>query len=162
MNANESITKYMATKLITFKPENDIWVALKVIVKNKISGAPVVNSEGILVGMLSEVDCIRVILEGHYNNQPGGLGFVKDFMSADVNTLEVDCTLIDAAYAFAHSKFRRFPVLDKGKLVGQLSRSDILKAISRFRPDKKVVPDSWKPRIPILNPSKRGRHSENA
>lgn len=162
MNGNESITKYMATKLITFRPDTDIWDALKVIVKNKISGGPVVNNKGELAGMLSEADCMRVILEGAYNNQPGGMGTVAQFMTSNVTTLDVNTTLLEAAFSFAHSKYKRFPVLENGKLVGQLSRSDVLRAIANYRPAIKKVPDSWKNRVPLLNLSKQGRHSENA
>ena len=150
MNGNESITNYMTRKLITFQPDTDIWDALKTIVKNKISGAPVVDKTGKLVGMLSEVDCIRVILEGPYNNQPGGQGLVKDYMNHGVSTIESNTTLLEAAFSFAHSKYKRFPVLENGKLVGQLSRSDVLKAISKYRKTEKIVPDSWKNRVPMV------------
>ncbi len=162
MNRNESISKYMATKLITFKPTDDIWHAIDIIVKNKISGTPVVDEKGALVGMLSEVDCMRVMLEGTYNNQPGGLGQVKDYMAVNVTTIDIKTTILEAAFNFAHSKYKRFPILEDGKLVGQLSRSDVLKAISKLRPTVKVTPDSWKRRMPVMNPSKTGRHNENA
>ncbi len=162
MSGNEPITKFMATKLITFTPETEIWEAIRIIVKNKISGAPVVNAKGDLIGMLSEVDCIRVVMEGPYNNQPGGLGKVGDFMTRTVTTIDSKGTIMDAAYSFTHSAFHRFPVLENGRLVGQISRSDILQAISKLNPKIKVVPDSWKPRIPILRKSKQGRYTENA
>lgn len=162
MNRNAPISKYMATQLITFKPTDDIWHAINIIVKNKISGTPVVDDKGTLVGMLSEVDCMRVVLEGTYNNQPGGMGQVKDYMAVNVTTIDIKTTLLDAAFNFAHSKYKRFPVLDNNKLVGQLSRSDVLKAISKLRPQMKVVPDSWKPRMPMTNASKASRHSANA
>ena len=155
MNGNESITNYMTRKLITFHPDTDIWDALQMIVKNKISGAPVVDKSGNLVGMLSEVDCIRVILEGPYNNQPGGHGIVKDYMNHGVSTIEVNTTLMEAAFSFAHSKYKRFPVLDGGKLVGQLSRSDVLRAISKYRKTEKIVPDSWKARVPMAQYSRK-------
>jgi len=162
MNGKEAITKYMATKLITFTPSTDIWEALQVIVKNKISGGPVVNNKGELVGMLSEADCMRVILEGAYNNQPGGMGTVNQFMTANVTTLDINTTLMEAAFSFAHSKYKRYPVLENGKLVGQLSRSDVLRAIANYRPNVKMVPDSWKARVPLVNASKQGRHTGNA
>lgn len=149
MNRNESISKYMATKLITLKPADDIWHAIDLIVKHKITGTPVVDAKGTLVGMLSEADCMRVVLEGAYNNQPGGVGLVKDYMTLNVTTIDIKTTLLEAAFNFAHSKYKRFPVLENGKLVGQLSRSDVLKAIAKMRPKVKVVPDSWKPRIPV-------------
>jgi len=162
MDGKESITKYMATKLITFTPSTDIWEALQVIVKNKISGGPVTTDKGELVGMLSEADCMRVILEGAYNNQPGGMGTVEQFMASNVTTLDINTTLLEAAFSFAHSKYKRFPVLENGKLVGQLSRSDVLRAISQYNPTEKIVPDSWKSRIPLVNASKQGRHSGNS
>jgi len=162
MDRNAPISKYMATKLITFKPTDDIWHAINIIVKNKISGTPVVDSKGALVGMLSEVDCMRVMLEGTYNNQPGGMGQVKDFMATNLTTIDSKTTLIEAAFNFAHSKYKRFPVLENNKLVGQLSRSDVLKAISKLRPQMKVTPDSWKRRMPMTDISKASRHTENA
>lgn len=162
MNRDEPISKYMATKLITFKPTDDIWDAINTIVKNKISGTPVVDEKGVLLGMLSEVDCMRVVLEGTYNNQPGGVGQVKDYMAFNPTTIDVKTTLIEAAFNFAHSKYKRFPVLENGRLVGQLSRSDVLKAISKLKPQVKLTPDSWKPRVPMTNASKVGRHSGNA
>jgi len=162
MNPNESISKHMATKLITFKPTDDIWEAINMIVKNKISGTPIVNEKGGLVGMLSEVDCMRVILEGTYNNQPGGVGKVKDYMTTGVTTMDIKTTLLEAAFTFAHSKYKRFPVLENGRLVGQLSRSDVLKAISKLKPHVKLTPDSWQQRVPLVHLSKVGQHTENA
>ena len=162
MNGNESVSTYMATRLITFKPDTDIWDALKVIVKNKISGGPVINNQNELVGTLSEADCMRVILEGNYNNQPGGKGTVSDFMNSSLTTIDVQTTLLEAAYSFAHSKYKRFPVLENGKLVGQISRSDVLRAIAKLRPSVDIKPDSWKIRMPMVNASKQGRHSGSA
>jgi len=151
----------MTRELITFKSGEDIWDVLKTIVKSKISGAPVVDDKGNLIGMLSEADCIKVILEIH-DNRPGGNGTVSDYMNRDVRTLTSDKTLIEVAYAFANYSFKRFPVVDDGKLVGQISRSDVLRAISKLSPDIKIVPNSWQPRVPVLEPSKRGRHTGNS
>ncbi len=162
MNGNESVSTHMATRLITFKSDTDIWDALKVIVNNKISGGPVINNQNELIGMLSEADCMRVILEGTFSNQPGGIGTVSDFMTANVTTIDITTTLLEAAYSFAHSKYKRFPVLEKGKLVGQISRSDVLRAIAELRPSVDVKPDSWKIRMPMVNASKQGRHTGNA
>jgi predicted transcriptional regulator len=69
-------------------------------------------------------------------------------MSANVISVGPDKTVIEVAYMFVHSNFKRFPVIESGKLVGQISRSDVLKLISDLKPDIKRVPDSWKVRIP--------------
>ena len=148
MHDPEPITTYMATKLITFTPDIDIRDAIQVIVKKKISGAPVVNKNGDLIGMLSEKDCINSIIEGPYNREPGGKGTVGDFMSTNVKTVSVDTNVLDIAYEFALSQYRRFPVTENGKLVGQISRSDILRAILKMKPKIKHVPSSWKGREP--------------
>jgi predicted transcriptional regulator len=142
------VTKFMATKLITFHPTTDIKEAIDIILKHRISGAPVIDHQRNLVGMLSESDCIKTIIDGPYNNHPTAGGTVADFMSTKVVTVDVSKTILDIAYEFTNSPYRRFPVVDKGRLVGQISRSDILRAIVRTRPKLEHTPSSWKGREP--------------
>ncbi len=148
MDDQQTVRKYMATDLITFQPETDIDYAIKTILKYKISGAPVVDRHGKLIGMLSESDCIKTILEGPYNNLPGGTGSVADFMSRKVVTIDISKTILELAYEFMVTPYRRFPVTQRGKLVGQISRSDILKAIEKTKPKLEHSPSSWKGREP--------------
>lgn len=155
------VTKFMATQLITFTPDMDIRDAMKTILKNKISGAPVLSHDGDLVGMLSEKDCIQLIVDGMYNEWPQGKGTVGDFMTHDLTTISASKTIIDAALVFTTTPIRRLPVVENGKLVGQISRRDILTAIVKIQPDIKIVPDSWRGREPVLEPSKRGRHNKH-
>lgn len=144
-----NVTEFMAKNLIAFTPETDIRHAIKVMVKNKISGAPVVDGNDKLIGILSEKDCLRPIVDAYYNQLPGGSGKVKDYMSHNVKSIESTKRLIDAAYEFVNSSYKRFPVVDHtGKLLGQISRSDALRVVSEFSPEFKLVPDSWKVREP--------------
>lgn len=145
----QTVRKHMAKDLITFQPGTDIDDAMATILKHKISGAPVVDGAGKLVGMLSESDCIKTILDGPYNNLPGGNGTVESYMSRNVITIDADKTILDLAYQFLNTNFRRFPVIDKGRLVGQISRSDILKAIKKVKPKLSHSPSSWKGREPV-------------
>lgn len=145
----ESISKYMATNLITFKPDTSIKEAMRSIAKHKISGAPVVSSTGRLVGLLSEKDCIRAVLEGPYNQRPSMIGDVGEYMSSDLKTVHPDSTLLEVAMEFAHTNYKRFPVVENGRLLGQISRSDILKALLKVTPELKMVPSSWKGREPM-------------
>ena len=70
-------------------------------------------------------------------------------MSRDVQTLNADQSVLDAAYAFINSHYRRFPILDNGRLVGQISRRDVLKAVDMEDiPTEKIVPSSWVGREP--------------
>ena len=148
MDDKQTVRKYMATHLITFNPDTDIDEAIRTILKHKISGAPVVDKHGKLVGMLSESDCIKTILEGPYNNLPGGTGDVQSYMSRKVVTIDVNKTILELAYEFMNTPYRRFPVIEKEKLVGQISRSDILRAIVNSRPKLELSPSSWKGREP--------------
>ncbi|MEL6123005.1 MAG: CBS domain-containing protein [Bacteroidota bacterium] len=146
----ESVTSYMTRKLITFTPDIDIQDAIKSLLTNRISGAPVVDRSGRLVGMLSEKDCIRVLIDGDYNQRPTGQGTVSDYMSRRIKTLPASASIQDAAEEFLNSPYRRFPVLDGKKLVGQISRRDVLTAIDKRRPKVSHVPSSWKARVPIM------------
>ncbi len=144
-----SVTKFMAKKLITFAPDTDIQEAAATMLRHKISGAPVVNSNNEMVGILSEVDCLKLLVEPSYNKEPAKPGLVSEFMSKEVTTISSDKTILDAAYMFVHFGLKRLPVMEKGRLIGQISRRDVMKAIFRKRPQVKHVPDSWKNRMPF-------------
>ncbi len=162
MSHYPSVAKYMASKLITFQPETDINEAIDVILKKGISGGPVLNEKKELVGMLSEVDCLQILIKGPYNKEPEDAGQVKDFMSTNVSTIDAEKTILDAAYEFAQSGKKRLPVLDKGKLVGQISRVDVLRAIQKMRPKVQHVPASWKKRFPQISKGKSYQYTENS
>lgn len=126
MNIHYSIRDFMATDLISFSPETPIETAIKSFLDNKISGAPVID-DGNFVGILSEKDCMKTLFESSYYNNLGGL--VKEYMSTNLMTVNVHDTLSNVADKFIKSRFRRFPVMEGEKLVGQISRRDVLRAI---------------------------------
>lgn len=163
MNTYPSITDFMATNLITFHPEMDIREAIDILLKKKISGAPVLDDNGQLAGMLSEADCLRILIEGPYNHDPSSAGIkVGDYMSSRVKHIDARKSILDAAYEFVHSGYKRLPVVSEGKLVGQVSRVDILRAIQQMEPDVKHVPDSWKGREPAMPTYKQTYYNKNA
>lgn len=129
----ELVTKYMAKDLITFRPEQDIYEAIDLILKHKISGAPVLDSRGQLVGLLSEKDCLRVMISSAYHNEPIGVRRVSDYMTVNVVTISPDKDVLDVANLFLGSNYRRFPVVENGKLLGQVSRRDILRAANDMK-----------------------------
>jgi predicted transcriptional regulator len=145
----EYVTDYMSVKLITLSPDLDIQVATKILLDNKISGAPVIDSSGNLIGMLSEKDCIRLVIDGMYNQIPSGTGIVSEYMSRNIKTLDCKTTIVEASQQFLSTPYRRFPILEKGKLIGQISRRDVLKAIVKRSPKIDVVPSTWKGRVPV-------------
>jgi len=127
MTERPSIADYMAVDLVLFRPEFEILHAMNTLLEKRLSGAPVVDEEGRLVGVLSKKDCLRAALNGAYYQEWGGQ--VAAYMSANPETLDADLDLVTAAEWFLNSDYRRFPMLRGGKLVGQISRADILRAL---------------------------------
>lgn len=124
----ESVEKYMATELVTFTLEQDIQVVIDTMIENEISGAPVLDDEGKLVGIITEKDCLKAMIDVAYHNQPLSKSKVQDYMTKNPQTVSVENDVLDVANAFLKTHFRRYPVVNNGKLIGQVSRRDILKA----------------------------------
>lgn len=124
-----SVRDYMSTRLMTFTPEMEVMNAVHQLVKSGHSGAPVVDAQGTLVGMLSERDCLQIAMVAAQDTCVAGP--VSQYMSTKVETVSSDMSLAQLAGLFISNRhFRRYPVVDGGKLVGQISRSDVLRAIS--------------------------------
>lgn len=124
------VRDYMNTEPVTFSPHTDLFKAIDMLVAHRISGAPVVDEQGYLVGVLSESDCLRGILSGSYFEE--ACGSVGAFMSEVVETIDADADILKAAAHFVERGRRRLPVMDHGRLVGQISRRDLLRALKSF------------------------------
>jgi CBS domain-containing protein len=122
------VRDYMSTKLITFKSGERIEKVIDSLIKHRISGAPIINEKNELIGVISEGDCIKHISESRYYNMPMENNTVEKHMAKNVDTIDGDMNIFDAANKFLESKHRRFPIVENGKLVGQISQKDILKA----------------------------------
>lgn len=120
----------MSGKLVTFRPDTDVLDAIHELVKHGISGAPVIDDTGNLVGMLSEFDCMKVVLTAGYHGEPGGP--VSDLMATDVKTVRAEVSIVDMANIFMQSGLRRYPVINGNRLVGQISRRDVLRALTEL------------------------------
>lgn len=130
------VRDYMATRLVTFKPDTHVTEAMDQLLKHRISGAPVVDDDGRMVGILSEVDLIQVIVQDSYYDE--SVGIVADYMQESVETIDADMDIYTLAEKFFAEHRRRFPVTSRGKLVGQISRRDVLRAAEEFlHKDKK-------------------------
>jgi CBS domain-containing protein len=124
----EPIRNYMTRDLITFTPDQDIEHVIETMIANEISGGPVLNEREELVGIITEKDCLRVMLDISYHNQMLSKSKVSDYMTPNPVTITLEHDVLDVADAFLKTHFRRFPVIENGKLIGQVSRRDILKA----------------------------------
>lgn len=127
MTDRPKIRDYMATGLVTLTPHMEVIHAMETLLAKRISGAPVIGATGELAGVLSKKDCLRAALNASYHQEWGGA--VSDYMTSRVETLDADLDIVEAAERFLASHYRRFPVLQEGRLVGQISRADLLRAL---------------------------------
>jgi CBS domain-containing protein len=133
------VSDYMTTNLITFKSDDSLDYVIEQLIAYNISGGPVVNDKNELIGIISETDCIKHISESKYYNMPSDTNnTVGKYMVKDVDTIDKNMNIFDAAFKFISSRRRRFPVTENGKLIGQLSQKDVLKAAI------KVKGNTWK------------------
>lgn len=124
------VRDHMAKRLVVLSPDMEVARAVNLLVRNDISGAPVVDDSGRLVGILTERDCMRAAVEAGYHGMPGGL--VRDLMTPGPATVGPDDSIFDVARRFIDDKYRRYPVLDGGRLVGLISRRDVMRALGRL------------------------------
>jgi CBS domain-containing protein len=127
-----NLRDYMQTKPVRVNPQDNVLDAMQVIIDNKISGVCVVDAEGNLVGILSEMDCLRAVLGAVYNH--GGIGTVSDYMASDnLVVAHPDEDIVDVAQDMLQKNTRRRPVVENGKLVGQITCRALLSAVKKFR-----------------------------
>lgn len=127
MSANFTVEKYMARQLVTVRTNTNISEAIALLLKHQISGMPVVDDAGRLVGVLSEQDCLKSFVNAQYYEEPTTC--VRDLMSATPETVEPKTDILKVAEFFLNNSYRRLPVLEGDRLVGQISRRDVLRAI---------------------------------
>ncbi len=127
MTQVQRVADYMVVDLITLSPDMEINHAMSILLDHSISGAPVVDKTGNLAGVLSKKDCLKAALEASYYREWGET--VAHYMSTDVETLDAGVDIVTAAKTFLNSVYRRFPVMQEGQLIGQISRADVLRAM---------------------------------
>jgi predicted transcriptional regulator len=130
MKSYEPITKYMARDLITFKRDTEINEVIDTLLREGISGAPVLNDNNEIIGLIDDKDCLNVLVDSLYYDSPMRKRTVDTYMTDIYKTISIDSDIIDVANEFLKSNFKRFLIINRhGKLMGQISRRDILKAI---------------------------------
>ena len=124
------VRDFMAKELVVFTPEMDIYSAIDELVQSEISGAPVVDDEGKLIGIISQKDCLRTLANGVFHDAPAGP--VSEYMTEAVMSIGPDTDMFTVADIFLNNVYRRIPVVENGVVVGQISRRDILRAIQHM------------------------------
>ena len=123
-----TVAEIMDRSELTLTSDLNLGVAMRRMLRAKLNGAPVVDSQGRLCGMLTEKDCLKALLRQAMDGAPGAT--VADYMTSPVDSVEPTTQLLDVTRLFLERPFRKFPVVDsEGRVVGQVSRRDILRAI---------------------------------
>lgn len=139
----------MTTGLLSFRPEQTIMEALAELLKLGVSGGPVIDQEGRLLGILSELDCLRLLASDEFyleDQEEGAL--VEKCMTQDVLTIPGDLGIYAISHYFLTKPIRRLPVVEDGRVIGQVSRRDVLRGVelmSRKRLVRKRFPDYLQP-----------------
>ena len=131
MSALPIVKDVMDTVVPTLSPDDGIFDAVGKLLDEHVTGAPVVDNSGRVIGILTEYDCLKVLGEGDADaERPHGR--VRDYMTSDVRTIPPDMNVYYAAGIFLGASFRRLPVVDgDGKLIGAITRYDILRALRK-------------------------------
>lgn len=122
------VSDFMSTDLVTFRRDQTVFDVMAELLRHKISGGCVVDEEGKLLGVISEGDCMKHISDSRYYNMPLDDNSVEKRMTCNAVTIDAGMNVFDAAKKFIEHRFRRFPIVKDGKLVGQISQSDVIRA----------------------------------
>ena len=130
-----TVTAYMtpASELITFQSDTPIMEVVEGLLGNRITGAPVLDERGEVTGLIDDKDCLRILFDVAYHDQPILDATVGDYMTNVMKTIPATADVMDVANTFLNTKYKRLLVVDvNDKLVGQISRRDILRAIHDY------------------------------
>jgi CBS domain-containing protein len=130
------VKDFMTKRLITFLPGDSMHDVIESLVSHGISGAPVIDDKGNLVGVVSEGDCLKQVVRGKYLNTPEIMGTVSEYMTPDPVCVSPNENIMEVANKFLNMRLRRFPVLEGEKLVGQISQRDVMAAIQNLEHER--------------------------
>ena len=124
-----TINDCMRRNPLTIDLDANLVEAIEIIMEYKLTGLTVTNAAGEAVGILSELDCIESILTAIYNEGDPEHVMVRDAMCAELNVCRPTDSIVEVAQDMLKTRQRRRPVVESGKLVGQVSSSNVLWAL---------------------------------
>ena len=130
---NILVKDYMSKEIISFHKSDSIFEVKRVLLEKKISGAPVISKSGKLIGIISETDIMKQIIDSKYFNMPMSRTTVSKYMTKNVDYISPNETIFDAAEKFLRLKRKRFPVMLSNRILGIISRVDIIAAALKIR-----------------------------
>ena len=133
MESFPKISEFMDTSVPTLSPETQIMEAVDFLLRHQVTGAPVVDSNDRLVGIITETDLLKLLTEV-IGGEPAAEATVSEFMTTEVITVPPEVDIYYVAGMFLANKFRRLPVVEEGKIVGAITRYDLLRVIRNLSP----------------------------
>ena len=128
MDSLPKISEFMDQVVPTIGPDMQIMKAVDYLLRHRVTGVPVVDSDGNLLGIITETDLLKLVTEGIQGQPPTG-ATVAEYMSTDVVTVPPTMDIYFVAGIFLKNKFRRLPVVEDGKIVGAITRFDLLRVV---------------------------------
>ena len=125
------LSDYMLHDPVKIHANEDLFDAIHLIIEHRVSGICVVDEQEMLVGVLSEMDCLSAILAATYNEH-GDVGKAREYTTTNVDVCDIHADLVDVADDMLKKGHRRRPVLDHGRLVGQITCRQLLRVVSEF------------------------------
>lgn len=132
MPKSAAVSECMHRSPITIAETASIAEAVMTIVDNKLTGITVTNAAGVVVGVISEIDCLKAMLNSIYNDGDPDHRLVSEFMTRALNTCSPDDSIVEVAQSMLETQQRRRPVIENGKLVGQVSSGNVLWALMEY------------------------------
>ena len=133
VSQNILVKDYMSKNVTTFHKSDCIYDVMRELLDKKISGAPVINKSGKLVGIISESDIMKNIIYSQYYNMPIVKTKISKYMTKSIDYISPDITIFEAASEFLKLKRKRFPVISSDRIIGIISRIDIISASLNIR-----------------------------
>jgi len=130
MAESSTVQAFMSSHPVTLNPGMDVLEAVRILTERGLPGAPVIDDLGNLVGLLAEKDCLEAVLKASYYEDWGGN--VSEYMQKEVQTVDAELSIFDVARLFIDTRMRGFPVIMDDNVVGQINRSDVLKALIKM------------------------------
>lgn len=120
----------MTKKVVTLSPDIQIIEAIRTLLQHDITAAPVLDEDGVLMGILSETDCLQGTLVSSYYSEGGGV--VREHMTTEVKSAVPEDDIISTYQHFMTHRAFRIPVIEDGVVVGMLSPKDLMSAVLEF------------------------------
>jgi len=132
-----NVVDLMTTNVATVSPDTSLRGAARIMFRSQVSGLPVTDDNGLLVGIITEADFLRLELSRVESDNPAAVESVGDIMTRTVETIGPNTPLIEAAKVMVVREVKRLPVVnDVDQLVGIISRMDVVNAFTR--PDEVI------------------------